>query len=125
MFLPTTQTNHKKGNQHHKSRFAIMTVSAILLVNQKGEIVISRYYRDDVSRATADSFGMNVIAAKQAGTIPPVQIIDGASFLYCRHLNLYFVAVTRANANPALVFEFLFQWIRILKSYLGEGFVEV
>jgi len=53
-----------------------------------------------------------------------VKTIDGASFLYTRHGNLYFVAATRSNANPSLIFEFLFQWIRILKSYLGPAFTE-
>ena len=56
--------------------------------------------------------------------MPPVKIIDGASFMFVRHLNLYFVACTRSNANPALVFEFLYQWIRILKSYLSDTFDE-
>ena len=44
--------------------------------------------------------------------------------MYTRLENLYFVAVTRANVNPAMVFEFLFQWIRILKSYLSDNFAE-
>ena len=79
-------------------------------------------HRDDVSKSTADDFGAKVIASKETGTVPPVRIVDGASFLYARHKNLYFVAVTRSNVNPALVLEFLFQWIRILKSYLGEEF---
>lgn len=50
--------------------------------------------------------------------------IDSSSFLYTRHRNLYFVALTNANVNPALVFEFLFQKIKILKAYLGEDFDE-
>lgn len=99
-----------------------MSISAFLVVNQKGEVVISRFYRDDVSKATSEAFGRLVIASKDHQT--PVKIIDGASFLYTRHGNLYFVAVTRSNVNPALVFEFLFQWIRILKSYLGDTFSE-
>jgi AP-2 complex subunit mu-1 len=37
---------------------------------------------------------------------------------------MYFVALTRSNVNPALVFEYLFQLVKILKSYLGEGFDE-
>jgi AP-2 complex subunit mu-1 len=37
---------------------------------------------------------------------------------------MYFVALTRSNVNPALVFEYLFQKIRILKAYLGEEFDE-
>lgn len=31
--------------------------------------------------------------------------------------NVYFVAITRCNINPAMVFEFLYQTIRIYKAY--------
>jgi len=96
----------------------------IIILNQKGDIMISRQYRDDVSRAAADSFRLQVIAAKEAGSQPPVKLIDNCSFLYTRHRKLYFVALTRSNVNPALVFEYLFQKIRILKAYLGDDFEE-
>jgi hypothetical protein len=39
--------------------FAIM-ISMIMVLNQKGEIMISRQYRDDVSRVAADSFRIQV-----------------------------------------------------------------
>jgi AP-2 complex subunit mu-1 len=93
-------------------------------LNQKGDVMISRQYRDDVSRAAADSFRLQVVAAKETGTQAPVKRIENCSFLYTRHLNMYFVALTRSNVNPALVFEYLFQKIRILKAYLGEDFDE-
>ena len=80
--------------------------------------------RDDVSRAAADTFRMQVIAAKETGSQAPVKRIENCSFLYTRHLNMYFVALTRSNVNPALVFEYLFQKIRILKAYLGDEFDE-
>jgi AP-2 complex subunit mu-1 len=67
---------------------------------------------------------MQVIAAKETGAQAPVKRIDNCSFLYTRHLNMYFVALTRSNVNPALVFEYLFQKIRILKAYLGDDFDE-
>jgi AP-2 complex subunit mu-1 len=99
-------------------------ISMILVLNQKGDIMISRQYRDDVSRAAADSFRLQVIAAKETGSQAPVKRIENCSFIYTRHLNMYFVALTRSNVNPALVFEYLFQKIRILKAYLGEDFDE-
>lgn len=37
---------------------------------------------------------------------------------------MYFVALTRSNVNPALVFEYIFSLIKILKAYLGEDFDE-
>lgn len=67
---------------------------------------------------------MQVVAAKETGTEAPVKRIENCSFLYTRHLNMYFVALTRSNVNPALVFEYIFQLIRILKAYLGEDFDE-
>jgi len=86
--------------------------------------MISRQYRDDVSRAGADSFRLQVVATKNTGTEAPVARIENNSFLYTRHLNMFFVAVTRSNVNPALVFEYLYQLVRILKSYLGDEFDE-
>jgi hypothetical protein len=81
-------------------------------------------HRDDVGRAAADSFRLQVVAAKETGTEAPVKRIENCSFLYTRHLNMYFVALTRSNVNPALVFEYIFQLVKILKSYLGEDFDE-
>ena len=69
-------------------------------------------------------FSSKVIAAKETGSQAPVKRIENCSFLYARHVNMYFVALTRSNVNPALVFEYLFQKIRILKAYLGEDFDE-
>ena len=101
-------------------------ISMIMVLNQKGDILISRQYRDDVSRSAADSFRLQVVAAKETGgsQAGPIKRIENCSFLYTRHLNMYFVALTRSNVNPALVFEYLFQKIKILKAYLGEEFDE-
>lgn len=74
-------------------------ISALFLISHKGEVVLNRFYRDDVSRRAADAFRLQVIAAKETGSMPPIKSIDGCSFLYTRHENLYLVAVSRANIN--------------------------
>ena len=74
-------------------------ISGLFLISQKGEVVLNRLYRDDVSRRAADAFRLQVIAAKETGSLPPIKSIDGCSFLYTRHENLYLVAVSRANIN--------------------------
>jgi AP-2 complex subunit mu-1 len=51
-----------------------------------------------------------------------VILIEGTSFMFIRHSNLFLVGATRANCNANLVFEYLFQKLRILKSYLGDDF---
>eukprot|EP00602_Paraphysomonas_sp_CaronLab_P004894 CAMPEP_0185026496 /NCGR_PEP_ID=MMETSP1103-20130426/10790_1 /TAXON_ID=36769 /ORGANISM="Paraphysomonas bandaiensis, Strain Caron Lab Isolate" /LENGTH=383 /DNA_ID=CAMNT_0027560099 /DNA_START=185 /DNA_END=1336 /DNA_ORIENTATION=- len=48
--------------------------------------------------------------------------MDGVTFMYIRHSNIYLVAATRGNPNAAMVLEYLLQKVRIMKSYLGEDF---
>lgn len=48
--------------------------------------------------------------------------MDGTTFMYIKHSNIYVVAATRGNPNAAMVLEYLYQKVRILKSYLGEEF---
>lgn len=45
---------------------------------------------------------MQVIAAKEAGSAAPVRSIDGNTFLYIRHKDMFFVAVSRSNANAGM-----------------------
>lgn len=103
-------------------------ISMLYLMNTKGDIVISRQYRDDVSASTADTFRQKVrerlgpepmgksrsiqtdtrlpplipqiVAAKEASTSAPIRNLDSSTFIFTRHLNIYFVAVTRSNVNP-------------------------
>ena len=51
-----------------------LQLSAIFLINQKGEIIIYRLYRDDVSLAASNTFRLQVIAAKEAGSAAPVRL---------------------------------------------------
>lgn len=42
--------------------------------------------------------------------------------MFIRHQNLFLVCATRSNPNVLMVFEYLFQLIRVLKAYLGDDF---
>jgi len=97
-------------------------ISAIYLINLKGEVLIYRSYRDDVSRAAADAFRMQVLAAKEFRS--PVQVYEKASFFHIRSSNVYLVAATRENVNASMVFEFLYQLVGVFKSYFGGTFEE-
>ncbi|OQS03559.1 AP-2 complex subunit mu [Thraustotheca clavata] len=99
-------------------------ISGLFLISQKGEVVLNRLYRDDVSRRAADAFRLQVIAAKETGSVAPIKSIDGCSFLYTRHENLYLVAVSRANINIALVFQFLSNLNGIFQDYMGKKYNE-
>ncbi len=93
-------------------------ISAIFLYNMKGEILISRLYRHDLKRSISDSFRIQVIS--NADVRSPVMTVGSTTFFHVRHENLYLVAVTRMNANAALVFEFLNRLVTLGLSYFGK-----
>ena len=74
-------------------------ISGLFLVNQKGEVIIGRYYRDDVSKTTVDAWRNATVAAKETASQPPVSMVDGASFMYTRHANMFFMATTRQESS--------------------------
>ena len=94
-------------------------INSVFLLNQRGEVVIFRQYRDGVPRSKADAFRIKVIMRKEAANEPPVKIIDGITYFYTRCGNLFFVAASTFNVNACLVFQFLYQMIRIFKAYFG------
>ena len=99
-------------------------INSVFLLNQRGEVVIFRQYRDGVPRSKADAFRIKVIMRKEAANEPPVKIIDGITYFYTRCGNLFFVAASTFNVNACLVFQFLYQMIRIFKAYFGAKFDE-
>eukprot|EP00298_Acanthocystis_sp_HF-20_P013364 c20312_g1_i1.p1 GENE.c20312_g1_i1~~c20312_g1_i1.p1 ORF type:complete len:435 (+),score=134.89 c20312_g1_i1:61-1365(+) len=92
-------------------------ISAILFLNEKGDVVISRFYRDDVKRPDVEQFRLSVIQAKSHTT--PIRQFGDTHFLYVKHSNIYVVALTSANVNAPLAFQFLSTLIGIFKSYFG------
>ena len=67
---------------------------------------------------------MQVIAAKETETFAPVRNIEGSTFLYIRHNDMFFVAVCKNNANAACIFAFLNALVEIFKGYFEDDFNE-
>jgi len=93
-------------------------ISAFFIFNQKGELLISRLYRPDVKRPIADVFRIQVISSSDVRS--PIVTLGYTSFFHVKVNNIYVVAVTKNNANAALVFEFCYRVISICKSYFGK-----
>ncbi|KAK0482676.1 Mu homology domain-containing protein [Armillaria novae-zelandiae] len=93
-------------------------ISAFFVFNQKGEVLISRLYRTDFKRSIADVFRIQVVSNTDVRS--PIITLGSTSFFHVRINNLYVVAVTKNNANAALVFEFCYRFINIAKSYFGK-----
>jgi len=93
-------------------------LSGILVFNQKGENLIFRAFRADCRPRLADVFRIQVISNAQVRS--PILTLGSTTFSHVKHENIYLVAVTKSNANAALVFEFLYRLIALGKGYFGK-----
>lgn len=93
-------------------------LSGILIFNQKGENLIFRSFRNDCRPRLADIFRIQVISNAQVRS--PILTLGSTTFSHVKHENIYLVAVTKSNANAALVFEFLYKLIMLGKGYFGK-----
>ncbi|KAF9282518.1 hypothetical protein BGZ68_005929 [Mortierella alpina] len=104
--------------RHHSHEFTEIMISAVFIYNHKGDVLISRLYRQDLKRSIADVFRIQVISNSDVRS--PILTFGATSFFHVRHENLYIVALTKWNANAALVFEFCYRFINIGRSYFGK-----
>jgi len=93
-------------------------LSGILIFNQKGENLIFRSFRQDCRPRLADVFRIQVIS--NASIRSPLLTLGSTTFSHVRHENIYVVAITKSNANAALIFEFLYRLIALGRSYFGK-----
>jgi AP-2 complex subunit mu-1 len=97
---------------------ALKMLSGILIFNQKGENLIFRAFRNDCRPRLADIFRIQVISNPQVRS--PILTLGSTTFSHIKHENIYLVAVTKSNANAALIFEFLYRLILLGKGYFGK-----
>lgn len=93
-------------------------ISGVLIFNQKGENLIFRAFRNDCRPRLADVFRIQVISNAQVRS--PILTLGSTTFSHVKHENIYLVAITKSNANAALVFEFLYRLIQLGKGYFGK-----
>lgn len=107
-------------NHHRQTRVYLRSVmlSGILIFNQKGENLIFRAFRNDCRPRLADVFRIQVISNAQVRS--PILTLGSTTFSHVKHENIYLVAVTKSNANAALVFEFLYRLVALGKGYFGK-----
>ncbi|CAH8681123.1 unnamed protein product [Schistosoma rodhaini] len=94
-------------------------IGGIFIYNHKGEVLISRIFRDDVSRNAADAFRVNVIHARQQ-VRSPISIVARTSFFHVKRANIWICAVARRNVNAAMVFQLLHALLNLMKDYFGR-----
>uniref|UniRef100_G1TZT2 AP-2 complex subunit mu n=1 Tax=Oryctolagus cuniculus TaxID=9986 RepID=G1TZT2_RABIT len=94
-------------------------IGGLFIYNHKGEVLISRVYRDDIGRNAVDAFRVNVIHARQQ-VRSPVTNIARTSFFHVKWSNIWLAAVTKQNVNAAMVFEFLYKMCDVMAAYFAK-----
>nr|GEV67761.1 AP-4 complex subunit mu [Tanacetum cinerariifolium] len=96
-------------------------ISQFFVLSQRGDNIVFRDYRGDVQKGSAEIFFRKVKFWTEDGETeaPPVFNVDGVNYFHVKVVGLLFVATTRANVSPSLVFELLQRIARVTKDYLG------
>ncbi|CAD6583265.1 MAG: hypothetical protein CYPHOPRED_002276 [Cyphobasidiales sp. Tagirdzhanova-0007] len=98
-----------------------MSISAVFVMNLRGDILISRVFRPDVKRSIAEIFRIHGSVIANPDVRSPITTLGtSTSFFHVRHLNLYIACVTKTNVNAALVFEFMYRIISLGRAYFGK-----
>ncbi|KAG7263737.1 hypothetical protein CRUP_016234 [Coryphaenoides rupestris] len=77
-------------------------IGGLFIYNHKGEVLISRVYRDDIG------------CARRSPTS------RATSFFHVKRSNVWLAAVTKQNVNAAMVFEFLYKMCDVMAAYFGK-----
>jgi AP-2 complex subunit mu-1 len=93
--------------------------SSLVLINIKGEVLIYRSYKYDVSRQETMEFCRKIIATKESKE-KPIIYMNGVSYIHTTDGEITLLATTKSNTNAAMIFNFLYSFINICKSYFGE-----
>ncbi|KAK9470577.1 Mu homology domain-containing protein [Dipodascopsis tothii] len=93
-------------------------ISAVLLYNMKGEVLISRSYRDSLRKSISDLFRIQILSNPDVRS--PVTTFGTTTFCHVKNENIYLVALSRQNVDVALVFEFLYKVITLARGHFGK-----
>lgn len=93
--------------------------SSVVLINIKGEVLIYRNYKYDVSRSETMEFCRKIIATKEAKE-KPIIYMNGVSYIHITHKEITLLATTKSNANTAMIFNFLYSFVDLCRAYFKD-----
>lgn len=118
-------------------------IGALYFLNGRGDILIQRLYRDGIEHKNIATYFRTLVLnsdgsslsnkrhSMEMGTdevsqgMAPIKILtNGDAMLYYKAADVYLVAITKCNANSMMIFQFLSQLVRLIKSYCNGQFHE-
>ncbi|EUD65447.1 hypothetical protein C922_04187 [Plasmodium inui San Antonio 1] len=101
-----------------------MVVSQFYILSPRGDTIINRDFRGDVSKGSGEMFFRNVKLHK-GGDAPPLFYLNGIHFTYIKNNSLYFVFTSLFNSSPSYILELLYRVVKIVKDFCGHISEEV
>ncbi|GKT31564.1 AP-2 complex subunit mu [Aduncisulcus paluster] len=94
-------------------------IEGFLILNPKGTILLSRSFKDQVTKAAGESFKIQLVSGKIQ--LNPINEINGLFFCHIQVDDIYFVAVCDGDFDAAIVFSSLHSFSSTLLDYLSES----
>jgi AP-4 complex subunit mu-1 len=92
-------------------------ISQFYILSPRGDTIITRDFRGDIVKGTAEIFFRKVKFWK--GDAPPIFNSDGINYCFVKNNGLFFVATTTVNISPCFVVELLTTMTKVFKDYCG------
>jgi AP-4 complex subunit mu-1 len=94
--------------------------SQFYVLSPRGDSIIYRNFRNEVSQSTTEVFFRNVrfYGGKQQEA-PPIFESDGLHYLWIKRNGLYFTLTATANVSPSFGLELLVRVTKLFKDYCG------
>ncbi|KPP71870.1 hypothetical protein Z043_109180, partial [Scleropages formosus] len=83
-------------------------------------VLICRNYMGNTDMGEIDHFMPILNKREEEAAVSPLVTHGTSHFLWIKHSNLYLVAMTKKNANAALVYAFLYKIVEVFKEYFKE-----
>ena len=95
-------------------------ISSIYILDNKGRVLITRAYRDDISHSVLDVFNSKLIEYNDEALYRPIFIDNNIAYFHIQVNNLIFLIVSQANANVTMIFSLMYKIIEVFKEYFNE-----
>eukprot|EP00051_Salpingoeca_urceolata_P009630 m.116976 g.116976 ORF g.116976 m.116976 type:complete len:187 (-) comp16390_c0_seq11:2613-3173(-) len=93
-------------------------ISQFFILSPRGDSIVTKDYRGDVVRGTAEIF-FRKLKGWPSGNPPPIFNVEGVHFLHIKRGGLFFVCTTKFNVQPTTVLELLVRIAALCKDYCG------
>lgn len=95
-------------------------INSIFILNPNGEVIIEKHYVGLVGRSICDKFWDEVTNHVDPHDVPPIITTSKWYLLHIQHNKLFFLAITKQDTPPLIIFEFLERVVEVFGHYMSE-----